>query len=49
MTGWTIEHDWYEPVCAAVALMHIVSALCIMGLVKRIEPVKLKSEADLPA
>jgi hypothetical protein len=29
--------------------MHIVSALCIMGLVRRIEPVQLKGAADVPA
>lgn len=37
--GWTIDHYSYEPVFVVVALMHIVSALCIMVLVRRIEPV----------
>lgn len=37
--GWTIDHYSYEPVFVAVALMHIVSALCVMLLVRRIEPV----------
>jgi ACS family hexuronate transporter-like MFS transporter len=40
--GWTVDRYSYEPVFVAVALMHIVSALCIMGLVRRIEPVQLK-------
>jgi len=40
--GWTIDQYSYEPVFVAVALMHIVSALCVMGLVRRIEPVVLK-------
>jgi sugar phosphate permease len=47
--GWTIDRYSYEPVFVAVALMHIVSALCIMGLVRRIEPVKPKGEAGVPA
>ena len=47
--GWTIDRYSYEPVFVAVALMHIVSALCIMGLVRRIEPVQLKGEAGVPA
>jgi ACS family hexuronate transporter-like MFS transporter len=37
--GWTIDKFSYEPVFVAVALMHIVSATCIMLLVRRIEPV----------
>jgi ACS family hexuronate transporter-like MFS transporter len=49
LIGWTIDRYSYEPVFVAVALMHIVSALCIMGLVRRIEPVQLKGEADVPA
>lgn len=40
--GWTIDKYSYEPVFVAVALMHIVSAACIMLLVRRIEPVLLK-------
>jgi len=40
--GWTIDKYSYEPVFVAVALMHIVSATCIMLLVRRIEPVALK-------
>jgi hypothetical protein len=40
--GWTIDQYSYEPVFVAVALMHIVSAACIMLLVRRIEPVALK-------
>ena len=40
--GWTIDKYSYEPVFVAVALMHIVSAACIMLLVRRIEPVVLK-------
>lgn len=40
--GWTIDEYSYEPVFVAVALMHIVSAACIMLLVRRIEPVALK-------
>ena len=40
--GWTIDKYSYEPVFVAVALMHIVSAACIMLLVRRIEPVALK-------
>ncbi len=47
--GWTIDRYSYEPVFVAVALMHIVSALCIMGLVRRIEPVQLKGETAAPA
>lgn len=49
LIGWTIDRYSYEPVFVAVALMHIVSALCIMGLVRRIEPVKPKGEAGVPA
>jgi sugar phosphate permease len=37
--GWTIDHYSYEPVFVAVALMHIASALCVMLLIRRIEPV----------
>jgi ACS family hexuronate transporter-like MFS transporter len=40
--GWTIDRYSYEPVFLAVASMHIVSALCIMLLVRRIEPVVLQ-------
>lgn len=40
--GWTIDKYSYEPVFVAVALMHIVSAACIMLLVRRIEPVALR-------
>jgi len=40
--GWTIDKYSYEPVFVAVALMHIVSAACIMLLVRRIQPVVLK-------
>lgn len=40
--GWTVDEYSYEPVFVAVALMHIVSAACIMLLVRRIEPVALK-------
>lgn len=40
--GWTIDHYSYEPVFVAVALMHIVSALCVVVMVRRIEPVALK-------
>lgn len=40
--GWTIDRYSYEPVFVAVALMHIVSATCVMLLVQRIEPVALK-------
>jgi ACS family hexuronate transporter-like MFS transporter len=40
--GWTIDRYSYEPVFVAVALMHIVSAACVMRLVPRIEPVALK-------
>jgi ACS family hexuronate transporter-like MFS transporter len=40
--GWTIDRYSYEPVFVAVASMHIVSALCIMLLVRRIEPVVLR-------
>ena len=39
MIGWTIDNYSYEPVFVAVALMHILSALCIMALARRIEPV----------
>ncbi len=41
--GWTIDRYSYEPVFVAVALMHVVSAACIMLLVRRIEPVALKA------
>jgi hypothetical protein len=41
--GRTIECYSHEPVFVAVALMHIVSAMCVMWLVRRIEPVELKS------
>ncbi|MBL8226613.1 MAG: MFS transporter [Chromatiales bacterium] len=41
--GWTIDRYSYEPVFVAVASMHIVSALCIMLLVRKIEPVTLRS------
>jgi ACS family hexuronate transporter-like MFS transporter len=44
--GWTIDRYSYEPVFVAVALMHIVSALCVMLLVRRIEPVALKPGLD---
>jgi ACS family hexuronate transporter-like MFS transporter len=37
--GWTIDRYSYEPVFVAVALMHIVSALCVMVFIRRIEPV----------
>jgi ACS family hexuronate transporter-like MFS transporter len=37
--GWTIDNYSNEPVFVAVALMHIVSALCVMLLIRRIEPV----------
>jgi ACS family hexuronate transporter-like MFS transporter len=37
--GWTIDRYSYEPVFVAVALMHIVSALCVMAFIRRIEPV----------
>lgn len=40
--GWTIDRYSYEPVFVGVALMHIVSALCVMWLVRRIEPVALR-------
>lgn len=40
--GWTIDRYSYEPVFVAVALMHVVSAACVMLLVRRIEPVALK-------
>ena len=43
--GWTIDKYSYEPVFVAVALMHIVSAACVMLLVRRIEPVRLKGSA----
>jgi ACS family hexuronate transporter-like MFS transporter len=42
LIGWTIDKYSYEPVFVVVALMHIVSAACIMLLVRRIEPVALK-------
>lgn len=41
--GWTIDKYSYEPVFVAVALMHIVSALCVMLLVRRIEPVQVRA------
>jgi ACS family hexuronate transporter-like MFS transporter len=47
--GWTIDRYSYEPVFVAVALMHIVSALCIMLLVRRIEPLQPKGEGGVPA
>jgi ACS family hexuronate transporter-like MFS transporter len=47
--GWTIDRYSYEPVFVAVALMHIISALCIMGLVRRIEPVQPKGGDGVPA
>jgi len=37
--GWTIDHYSYEPVFVAVASMHIASALCVMLLVRKIEPI----------
>jgi len=37
--GWTIDHYSYEPVFVVVALLHIASALCVMLLIRRIEPV----------
>jgi ACS family hexuronate transporter-like MFS transporter len=40
--GWTIDRYSYEPVFVAVASMHIVSALCVMLLVRKIEPVALR-------
>ena len=42
--GWTIDRYSYEPVFVAVALMHVVSAACVMLLVRRIEPVEVKPE-----
>jgi ACS family hexuronate transporter-like MFS transporter len=41
--GWTIDRYSYEPVFLVVALMHLVSALSVTLLVRRIEPVTLKS------
>lgn len=40
--GWTIDRYSYEPVFVAVALMHVVSALCVMLVVRKIQPVMLK-------
>jgi ACS family hexuronate transporter-like MFS transporter len=40
--GWTIDRFSYEPVFAAVASMHILSALCVMLLVRRVELVSLR-------
>lgn len=40
--GWTIDHYSYEPVFVVVASMHIVSALCVMLLVRKIEPIALR-------
>jgi ACS family hexuronate transporter-like MFS transporter len=36
--GWTIDRYSYEPVFVAVALMHIVSATCVMVFIRRVEP-----------
>jgi len=36
--GWTIDRYSYEPVFVVVALMHIVSAACVMLFIRRIEP-----------
>lgn len=36
--GWTIDRYSYEPVFVVVALMHIVSATCVMLFIRRIEP-----------
>jgi ACS family hexuronate transporter-like MFS transporter len=43
--GWTIDRYSYEPVFVAVALMHIVSALCVMAFIRRIEPVVPRTTA----
>lgn len=40
--GWTIDRYSYEPVFIAVASLHIVSALCVMLLVRKIAPVTLR-------
>jgi ACS family hexuronate transporter-like MFS transporter len=37
--GWTIDHFSYEPVFIAVSSMHVVSAIFVMLLIRRIEPV----------
>jgi ACS family hexuronate transporter-like MFS transporter len=40
--GWTIDNFSYEPVFAAVSLMHIVSAAMISIFIPRIEPIPVK-------
>jgi len=43
--GWTIDNFSYEPVFAAVSLMHIVSAAMISIFIRRIEPIRLRTSA----
>jgi len=47
--GWAIDRYSHEPVFVAVTLMHIVSALCIMLVVRRIEPIQSKGGGGVPA
>ncbi len=37
--GWTIDRYSYEPVFVVVAMMHVVSASCVMVFIRRVEPV----------
>jgi ACS family hexuronate transporter-like MFS transporter len=37
--GWTIDHFSYEPVFAAVSLLHIFSAAVVSIFIRRVEPI----------
>ncbi|HSW34088.1 MAG TPA: MFS transporter [Steroidobacteraceae bacterium] len=43
--GWLIDNYSYTPVFVIVSFMHIVSALVVSLLIRRIEPVKLRVSA----
>jgi ACS family hexuronate transporter-like MFS transporter len=43
--GWLIDNYSYTPVFVIVSFMHIVSALTVAVLIRRIEPVKLRVSA----
>jgi F0F1-type ATP synthase assembly protein I len=40
--GWLIDNYSYTPVFVIVSFMHIVSALAVTVLIRRIEPVQPK-------
>jgi nitrate/nitrite transporter NarK len=40
VVGWLVDNISYQPVFVIVSAMHIVSALLVMMLIPRIEPLK---------